>query len=86
MEALKSNRYPFFSASIQKLFATTSLAKDNDGGIHGKSLSEEMKEEIAAIKQVIQEQVLKRLDGLSTKADRCRGGLGELNLLLIGCI
>ena len=56
----------FFSAWIQKLFTSTK----NDPG---NSVSEEMQEEIAAIKQVIQELVLKQLDDLSTKAERCRG-------------
>ena len=39
----------------------------------GADLGEELQKDIDEIKQVINEQVLKALDDLSTKAGNCRG-------------
>lgn len=60
----------FFSESLQNMSAG-SFAKENDAG-NGKSLGEELKEDITKIKGTVH-VVLRQLDELSAKARRCKG-------------
>jgi len=60
----------FFSESLQNMSAGP-FAKENDAG-NGKSLGEELKEDITKIKGTVH-VVLRQLDELSAKAQRCKG-------------
>ena len=74
-----NNNSVVFTVSPQNL-STSSPAKETDED-HGKSLAEEMKEDIKEIKNLVQQKrfrknrkmVLKLLDDLSAKAELCGG-------------
>lgn len=69
----------FLTVSLKKLFASSS-AKENDAG-NGKSIQEQMKEDIPEIKDLVKQKrfrkkrtkILKLLDDLSTKVERFGG-------------
>jgi len=69
----------FSTVSLKKLFASFS-AKENDAG-NEKSIQEQVKEDIQEIKDLVKQKrfrkkrkiVLKLLDDLSAKVERCGG-------------